>query len=258
MLASAGCNSGACHGSAKGKNGFKLSLRGYDANDDYTALANDLAGRRINKVQPERSLALLKPTGAVPHEGGKVLQPGSRPYDLVLGWIKEGVHEEPDTSTARPERIEVLPAQVDLDLPGRTQRLDYRSISPELAADRARIVAVQGLIDPPRLTAARNKVLAVPVTLARQSGFTGDVQVTLEGFASGRDLVTRLPTAITKFFVVTPLKLKPTELLGTLRVKVNGNSEVGTRMVVLRAETKVGNDTWVQYSPAFPLTVTEK
>ena len=31
VLAKAGCNSGACHGAAAGKNGFKLSLRGYDA-----------------------------------------------------------------------------------------------------------------------------------------------------------------------------------------------------------------------------------
>ena len=31
VLAKAGCNAGACHGAAAGQNGFKLSLRGYDA-----------------------------------------------------------------------------------------------------------------------------------------------------------------------------------------------------------------------------------
>ena len=30
MLTKAGCNSGPCHGAAAGKNGFKLTLRGYD------------------------------------------------------------------------------------------------------------------------------------------------------------------------------------------------------------------------------------
>ena len=30
LLARTGCNQGTCHGSAEGKNGFKLSLRGYD------------------------------------------------------------------------------------------------------------------------------------------------------------------------------------------------------------------------------------
>ena len=29
-LSQVGCNAGTCHGAAKGKNGFKLSLRGYD------------------------------------------------------------------------------------------------------------------------------------------------------------------------------------------------------------------------------------
>ena len=30
ILARAGCNAGTCHGAQQGKNGFKLSLRGYD------------------------------------------------------------------------------------------------------------------------------------------------------------------------------------------------------------------------------------
>jgi hypothetical protein len=123
VLASVGCNAGTCHGSAKGKNGFKLSLRGYDMAFDYNALAVDLLGRRVNKVEPARSLMLLKPTGTVPHEGGKVLVVGSRQYNLIDEWIKEGVHQEPDPATARPNAIEVLPKQVELDLAGRTQRL---------------------------------------------------------------------------------------------------------------------------------------
>ena len=49
VLGRANCNQGTCHGSAKGKNGFKLSLRGYDPEYDYQALIQDLAGRRDRK-----------------------------------------------------------------------------------------------------------------------------------------------------------------------------------------------------------------
>jgi len=35
ILNKLGCTSGTCHGAAKGKNGFKLSLRGYDPQFDY-------------------------------------------------------------------------------------------------------------------------------------------------------------------------------------------------------------------------------
>ena len=90
VLSKVGCNAGTCHGAKAGKNGFKLSLRGYDADYDYNALVNDLQGRRFDRVRPDQSLMLLKPTGAVPHEGRKVFEIGSRPYQLIHQWIKEG------------------------------------------------------------------------------------------------------------------------------------------------------------------------
>src|SRR5256714_1771493 len=76
VLGKVGCNAGTCHGSAKGKNGIKLSLRGYDAEFDYQALVNDLSGRRINRVKVEESLMLLKPLAEVPHEGRQAIKPG--------------------------------------------------------------------------------------------------------------------------------------------------------------------------------------
>lgn len=123
LMAAVGCNAGTCHGAAKGKNGFKLSLRGYDAEFDYSALVNELQGRRVNRVDPAKSLMLMKPAGEVPHEGGHVLEPGSRRYQVIEKWIEEGAKYEPDPGTARPNRLEVLPGDVALDLPGRTQRL---------------------------------------------------------------------------------------------------------------------------------------
>src|SRR5689334_5985934 len=70
ILNKVGCTSGTCHGAAKGKNGFKLSLRGYDPQFDYEALLYDLSGRRFNRADPGRSLMLAKPTQQVPHGGG--------------------------------------------------------------------------------------------------------------------------------------------------------------------------------------------
>src|SRR5437870_8681871 len=65
-----GCNSGACHGSFRGQNGFRLSLFGGDPAMDYEFIARDAFGRRLNRVAPERSLLLLKPSLQVPHRGG--------------------------------------------------------------------------------------------------------------------------------------------------------------------------------------------
>ncbi len=121
ILGKLGCNSGTCHGSQKGKNGFFLSLRGYDTEFDYKQLIHDINGRRINQFDPSQSLMLLKPTGDVPHEGGAVLAKGSRHYNTLLQWISEGApYEAPE---ARDFKLEVLPHEVNLDLPGRSQEV---------------------------------------------------------------------------------------------------------------------------------------
>ena len=108
-----GCNAGTCHGSAKGKQGFKLSLRGYDPDFDYAQLVDDLAGRRFNRSAPDQSLMLLKPTAAVPHEGGFVLDPASSHYAMLRDWIAQGVQND-SGQTTRAERLEVFPPVIDL------------------------------------------------------------------------------------------------------------------------------------------------
>lgn len=121
ILARLGCNAGTCHGSAKGKEGFKLSLRGYDSDYDYQALINDLGGRRFNRVNPDQSLMLQKPTGAVPHEGGRILSADSDYYKVIRQWIAEGTRRE--DQSRRATKIEVLPEQVYLALPGMSQQM---------------------------------------------------------------------------------------------------------------------------------------
>jgi hypothetical protein len=121
ILSKAGCNAGTCHGAARGKNGFKLSLRGYDPDYDHHALIDDIDGRRFNRADPAKSLMLLKPTEAVPHKGGQAILPGSRYYNLLRRWIAEGVRTDAD-HVKRVSRLEVLPAVPNVTLPGMTQK----------------------------------------------------------------------------------------------------------------------------------------
>jgi hypothetical protein len=120
VLSKAGCNAGTCHGAAQGKNGFKLSLRGYDPLFDYRSLTDDLEGRRFNRAAPEKSLMLLKPAGAVPHQGGVMMQPGDPSYELIRRWIAQGV--KLDLDAPRVKSLEIIPKNPTIALPGQKQQ----------------------------------------------------------------------------------------------------------------------------------------
>jgi hypothetical protein len=120
-LSRLGCNAGTCHGSAKGKNGFALSLRGYDPLHDYRALTDDVWGRRFNRAAADRSLMLMKPGGAVPHVGGVLMQPGDPNYQLLHAWISQGV--KLDLHSPRVARIEVHAKNPTIPLPGMKQQM---------------------------------------------------------------------------------------------------------------------------------------
>ena len=122
ILNKVGCTQGTCHGAAKGKNGFKLSLRGYDPEFDYRALIQDLSGRRFNRTDPAQSLMLLKPTAQIPHGGGQRLQIGSVYYNTILQWITEGT-EFGDPVSATVTKLEVTPPEILFDKTGSKQPL---------------------------------------------------------------------------------------------------------------------------------------
>ena len=108
-----GLQLGACHGAAAGKNGFKLSLRGYDAEADYFTITRQARGRRIVPNDPARSLVLLKPTGALPHKGGVRFEVDSPDYRLMLDWIAAGT-PPPKPDDPRLDRLEILPERAPL------------------------------------------------------------------------------------------------------------------------------------------------
>src|SRR6478672_6754940 len=113
VLTKAGCNSGACHGAAAGKNGFGLTLRGYDPTADYDTITRQSGGRRVNKMEPAKSLILLKPTETVPHVGGRRFTVDSPEYRVLSSWIASGM-TAPRDSDARLSRIEVTPGNETL------------------------------------------------------------------------------------------------------------------------------------------------
>jgi len=121
VLSRLGCNSGVCHGSKDGKNGFKLSLRGYDPLFDHIALTDDLEGRRFNRAAPDKSLFLMKITGASPHVGGVRTTADSNYYSIFKSWVGGGVAM--DLDSPRVASIEVYPKEVTLGLPGMQQQM---------------------------------------------------------------------------------------------------------------------------------------
>ena len=103
-----GCNGGGCHGKISGQNGFRLSLLGFEPQEDYEFLVKESRGRRISPASPHRSLLLTKGTGEVPHGGGARLEPDSYEYRLLWRWIAQGTPFG-DLTAPGVESIEVFP-----------------------------------------------------------------------------------------------------------------------------------------------------
>jgi hypothetical protein len=107
LLSKVGCNSGSCHGSFQGKNGFRLSLFGYEPTMDHAALTRDNLGRRVNLVRPDESLVLTKGTGATSHDGGMRFGKDSWVYNVFREWVRAGAKWTP--GSGKIEKLTVTP-----------------------------------------------------------------------------------------------------------------------------------------------------
>ncbi len=116
-----GCNAGGCHGAARGKDGFRLSLFGFDPAGDYFRLTREQALRRINRALPEESLLIAKATGAVTHTGGKVFEPDSVYAKALRDWIASGAPNDVAEAPA-VTRVEIFPPRAVLEGEGATQQ----------------------------------------------------------------------------------------------------------------------------------------
>ncbi len=126
VFSKAGCNTGSCHGSARGKDGFHLSLFGYDPEGDYAKITRQMLGRRVNLALPEESLLLTKSTGSVLHTGGKSFETTDPLYKTVLQWLEAGALEDPK-DLAQVTGIEIFPKQAVLEGSGAAQQFTVRA-----------------------------------------------------------------------------------------------------------------------------------
>ncbi len=121
-----GCNSGACHGAARGKDGFRLSLFGFDPDGDHFRLTHEVNGRRINLAMPAESLLIDKATGKVPHTGGAKIKDNDEYYQTLMRWLEADAPADAAT-VATPTSLEVFPPSAVLDGKGERQRLVVRA-----------------------------------------------------------------------------------------------------------------------------------
>ncbi|MDP6556956.1 MAG: DUF1549 and DUF1553 domain-containing protein [Pirellulaceae bacterium] len=121
-----GCNTGSCHGAASGKDGFRLSLFGFDPDGDYHRLTREMPGRRINLAIPEKSLLVEKTIGEVPHNGGKRFDLDSEYSDTLLRWLRAGVPKD-QGEVPKVVAVEIYPKGAVLDGEGATQQINVRA-----------------------------------------------------------------------------------------------------------------------------------
>ncbi len=122
-----GCNTGSCHGAARGKDGFRISLFGFDPEGDHFRLTREMVGRRINLAVPSDSTLLEKATGAVPHTGGKRFEPSSELYQTLHGWIEAGAKNDDVSKVPTVVGVDLYPQRAVMDGKGSTQQLTVRA-----------------------------------------------------------------------------------------------------------------------------------
>ncbi|GDY20388.1 surface protein [Verrucomicrobiota bacterium] len=121
-----GCNTGSCHGSARGKDGFRLSVFGFDPDGDYHRITREQPGRRINLALPDDSLLLDKATGRVQHTGGKCIEPDGDLYQTVIQWLKAGAPKDAG-DVASVVDVQIYPTQAVLEGAGASQQFTVRA-----------------------------------------------------------------------------------------------------------------------------------
>ena len=121
-----GCNSGGCHGSSRGKDGFRTSLFGFDPAGDYFRLTREQIGRRINLATPDASMLVTKCIGEAPHTGGKLFTKESENCQTLIRWIEAGALDDA-AGIAEATSLEILPKQLLLEAPDQKFKITVRA-----------------------------------------------------------------------------------------------------------------------------------
>jgi len=127
VFAKSGCNNGACHGSARGQDGFNLSLFGFDPAGDYKRILYQQPGRRVNLADTAQSMLLTKAVGAVPHTGGKLFDTDHAYYATIKRWLDAGAPQDP-ADVAKVSGLEIYPQDIVLEGDGTSQQITVRAV----------------------------------------------------------------------------------------------------------------------------------
>ncbi len=122
VFSKTGCNAGSCHGAARGKDGFNLSLYGFDPKGDYHRLTREMMGRRVNLAVPDDCLLTNKATGSVAHSGGSLMSRESEYYRTITRWLEAGATEDIG-KVPTVDRIELYPPAAVLNGADSKQKL---------------------------------------------------------------------------------------------------------------------------------------
>jgi hypothetical protein len=178
VLTKASCNSGPCHAKAGlGQNGFRLSVLGFEAVEDYDHIVNEARGRRISVAAPDESLLLKKATARVPHGGGRRLDPSSAEYQAIRRWIEEGA-TPPSASDIDVVSLVVEPASATV-AKGATPRLKVTATFSDGSSRNVTPLAVYESNDPARVevdpdgTAHVQDVAGRATVMVRYQGVVG-------------------------------------------------------------------------------------
>jgi WD40 repeat protein len=162
VLSHLGCNAGTCHGAKEGKNGFKLSLRGYDPETDVRSLTDDLASRRVNFASPDESLMLLKAVAEVPHEGGRRTTVDAKYYQVLRQWIASGAAL--DSKSPRVTNIQLYPENPVVQKIGARQQM---RVVAKYADGTVRDVTAEAFIESGNTDVAATETAGLILTLRR-------------------------------------------------------------------------------------------
>jgi hypothetical protein len=236
--------------------GFSLTGIEVTQNGRDVGVKNDTTGDEKNLWTgtggglPAEATFRLNPPAAAGALTITLHQPAGRSIGRLRIWVTS--NPKPEIAARIPDRIAaILKTPEAARNPGQKRQLGdyYRGISPSLMAMRDRVTELRAQVAQVPPQARRNQAATIPVLINRDGGFKGNVTVTLEGYASGN------PRMIARQIKVTPLVLNGETQFGLLAFQPEPGADMATRMVVLKAETKMGDETITQYSPAFPLTV---
>jgi hypothetical protein len=184
------------------------------------------------------------------------------PVRIVAKNLSAGLHAEPLVMTKDDAGAGLIFISASPDAPLGASVMEFEAIGNNVrkpvkafAGDRAVKQGFVTVLEPsPFLvhsgqlfaTVEQDQTVNLEALVERQSGFAGEVKISLEGFSAGRE-------PVTKSFDYQPITVKGNESRGNVAVKAKLDSEIGTRMMVFRGESGDA----VQYSAPFPVATSQ-